>query len=144
MERDVADLGADRERDGDELVERRLVVCLAEAAVVVVVNALQAAKALHHGAAARTDQQPVHAEQSLRGRVQEQVDHLGFRCVPFAGEGEGVDTEKPFVRRAAHMALELGDEPRAPRACLLEQGQALVQQSLVHRLHVAVRHLALA
>ncbi len=73
---DVADLGRDGEGDGDEIVECRLIADLADVAVIVVVDAVQAAEALHHAGARWAEKQPVHGEEAGLGGVEKEIDYF--------------------------------------------------------------------
>ena len=65
--------------------------------------------------------------------MEKEIDDLGLLEVLLAGEGERVDAEQALVVRRPDMALELGDETRAPGPGLLELAQALVQQLFIDR-----------
>src|SRR6516162_360829 len=124
----LADLGADRESDSDMVVEAGLIIDLAEIAVKLTMHALEAAEAFDNTRALPAEQLPVHFEETEGGGVQEEIDDLGLPEVLLAGEGKWIDAEQRFLVRRPDMALELGDQTRAPGPGLLELGEALIQQ----------------
>ena len=62
--------------DRDEIVHCRFVLVAALRAAEAAQDGAQPGEALHGAGAARADQQPVHLEQALSGRVQQEVDRL--------------------------------------------------------------------
>ena len=80
--------------------------------MIMVVHALEAAETVHHAAAFRAEQIPVHRKQAERGGVQEEIDHLRLGDILFLGEGEGIDAVERPVVGGADMAFKLRDQPR--------------------------------
>ena len=82
----VANLLANCEGDGDIVVQRCLVVDLADVAMELTMQALKAAEALDNAGALLAEQLPVHFEEAKRGGVQEEIDALGLLQVLLAGK----------------------------------------------------------
>ena len=123
------------------VVQRRFVADLADAAVIVVADALEAAEALDDARAFRADQQPIHAEEAQRRRVEQEIDDLVLLQVAFAREGERIDAKQRLVIGGADMAFELRDQPRAPGARLFQTAEPLIEQGFVHgRGHMSPPH----
>ena len=77
MRGDAANARVDRERDLDQLVERRFVIGRAKRAIIVgVTEGLQGRARLEHAAASRAQHVPRHVEQSEPRRMDEAADGL--------------------------------------------------------------------
>ena len=70
----LANIWTDGERDRDIFIEHRVIPNLAEWAVIVIVQAFQAAEALDHAATFRTVQRPIHREKAESRGMKKQVD----------------------------------------------------------------------
>ena len=107
MEADPAHRRRYRERHHDAVVERGLVIGMAQRAVEVIVERGQTAEAFDHAGAGEAEQQPVHDEQAGLGGVEKKVDRLGLGDVLVGGEGEGIDAEQRLIIGRADVRLEL-------------------------------------
>jgi hypothetical protein len=81
----------------------------------------------------RAQQQPVHPEQAVGGRVQEQIDRLGLGHPALGGELNGVHPVERLVVALADQRLESRHRPRAPRPRRFERREALLQQPIIDR-----------
>ena len=109
VRRDPAHARAHGEAHLDHVVERRLVVEVAERAIVFVgTHALERGVGVEHAAAARAQHVPRHVEQAdLRG-VQERRDRPLFVEAFAPGEVEHVDASELSIRRIADQPLDGG------------------------------------
>ena len=94
------------EGHGDVVVELGVEIGLAEIAMMMVMDPVQAAEAFGDAPAQRAQEHPVHLEQSLRGGVEEQVDGLGLGHALVGGEFDRIDPKQVFVRAGADQRLE--------------------------------------
>ena len=92
MKRKPPKLRRHRKRDLDEVVEIGLARNVAQAADIVGFQRAQGAEAVEHHAGLRTNDVPVHLEQSASSGMQKQVDafRLGYGAV--ACERQRIDT----------------------------------------------------
>jgi hypothetical protein len=104
--RNTADIRADCEGHRYIVVERRLIPYLTETAAVVIVQAPQAAEALHDTATLRAKQRPIHPEQAERCGMKEEVDDLLLGCIPAGSEGERIDPKQRVVVASPNVAFE--------------------------------------
>ena len=109
VRRDPAHARAYREADLDHVVERRLVVEVAERTIVFAgTHALERGVGVQHAAAARAQHVPRHVEQAdLRG-VQERRDRPLFVEAFAPGEIEHVDATELSIRRIPDQPLDGG------------------------------------
>ena len=111
---DPADGRVHRKGDRDHVIERSDEIGAAVGAAAVAVEILERPEAVDDAGADRAEQDPVHLEEAERGGVQEKIDRLRLRETLVGSKSQGIDAQKLGVARRTDVALELGDEPRAP------------------------------
>ena len=110
-----------REAHLDHVVERRLVVEIAEGAVILLgAHALERRIGVEHAAAARAEHVPRHVQKADLAGLQERRDRPLF-VEPFvAGKVEHVDARQLAIGRIAHKSFKRGDTigiSRLPQNC---------------------------
>ena len=131
METQAAQRRCHGEADLDEVVEVGLVAQIAERTEQVPMQLSQRGEALHGGTTLRTEQMPLQVEDSGSCGVEEELDRLVRHHALLASERERIDAYERHVVRGVQQGLELGDQPRAPGARLLECGKLPVEERLV-------------
>ena len=102
MKADATHGGRNGERDRNVIVERSIVIALAEVAVEMRVHFAQASEALHNVRTHRANEHPVHVEQPSHAGVEEKIDRFSFDNRFFSRELDRVDAVEFVVRAGSH------------------------------------------
>ncbi len=121
VRRDPPHARVHREAHLDHVVERRLVVEIAEGAIVLVgTHALQRRVGVQHAAAARAQHVPRHVQKADLASLQERGNRPLFVERLAVGKVEHVDARQPAVGRIAHQSFKCCDTigiSRLPQQC---------------------------
>ena len=94
MESNLSDSWRDRECDHDIVVERSVIIALAEMAVIVVgVDCSKTSETFDNGRTQWTEHHPVHGEDANACRMQKQVDGFAFVDIALVRELNGIDAK---------------------------------------------------
>ena len=107
MGRDLSHARADREGHLDQIIERRLIACGAESAIILrPIQGLQAFVGGKNPGAARAHHVPCHLEDAEPHRIQERCDDPIFVDALHTGEIERVYLVQGMIRGIPHHTLE--------------------------------------
>ena len=125
MRGDAANALVDRERDLDQLVERRFVIGRAQRAIIVgVIEGLEPRARLEHAAASRAQHVPRHVEQSKPRRMDKAADGLFLVETMRFSIGERIDAVERSIRVRFNRCLQsldhrrIGGLPQKSKQCL--------------------------
>jgi len=135
VKRKTPELRRNRKRNFNEVIEVGFATDIAQAANVMGFQSAQGAEAFEDHTGLRTDDVPTHVEQSVPGRMEEQVYAFRLADAAVTPERQGVDAIKREIITTPNKRFELGDHAGAPRSGLLDLGHLAFEKSFLKGHH---------